>query len=98
MIGENTPAFVMTKPRKSLMHTSPERPGQVIGKRERQPGYETKEKPSDFGNAQGNHDGEIGKHVGLNRIDCCWLWHLGRLLRLFLGASPSPLARKAAKK
>jgi hypothetical protein len=46
--------------------------------------YKIEEKPPDFGNAQGNHNGEIRRLMSLNRIGCCWLWHLRHLLRLFL--------------
>src|SRR5258708_31274585 len=70
----------------------------MVGKRERLFAYEAKEKPPGFGNTEGNHDREIRRHMGLNRVGCFWLWGLEGLLRLFLRTSSSPLARKAAKK
>src|SRR5260370_39916112 len=98
MTGESASTFVMAKPCKSLMRTSPTRPNQVVSKRERRSANETKEKPPDFSNTEGNHYWKIRRCLDLSRIVCYWLWHLGCLLRLFFGASSPPLARKAAKK
>lgn len=65
------------------MRASPERPGQVVGKGARRFADKTKEKPPNFGNAEGNHYREIRRHMGLNKIGCFKLRRLERLLRLF---------------
>ena len=72
MTSKHISTLVIAKPRNSFMCAAPVRPGKVVGKLEREFAYEAKEKPPNFGSAQGQQNREIRKHMRVTRASCFW--------------------------